>query len=243
MRIVLWTIFLTVTSFAHGQVSLGVIGEPALNITKIGSTPERASDSLNNLKSTDYTLSLGLEIRKNIDRFTSITFIPGFYQSNMMLEKSNLNLFDVVHPELPELRDLTVGPEKKAYLSYRQKYVGLQVLFAKQMQLKLPINKMSVELGGGMGIYLKLEDDIRIQTEGFAIKSEYVHIIKENTGIEVRPYLAQVIATADISYKATPTVETIAGIKLTAPLTSTTTSVPKVTVYTPALRLGLRFRI
>ena len=64
MRIVLWTIFLTVTSFAHGQVSLGVIGEPALNITKIGSTPERASDSLNNLKSTDYTLSLGLEIRK-----------------------------------------------------------------------------------------------------------------------------------------------------------------------------------
>ena len=100
----------------------------------------------------------------------------------MMLEKSNLNLFDVVHPELPELRDLTVGPEKKAYLSYRQKYVGLQVLFAKQLQLKLPINKMSVELGGGMGIYLKLEDDIRIQTEGFAIKSEYVHIIKEKHG-------------------------------------------------------------
>lgn len=243
MRILIYLSCLCITSLVMGQTSISILGEPTLNLTSIGSTPKSQSDSLKNKRTHDYSLGLGLEIRMQIDRYQSISIVPGYTQSNMQLVKEGLNFLDVVHPELPEIRDLAYAANKIAYLSYRQKYVGTQVLYAKELQLRSPNTKIRFEIGGGLGGYILVQNDVKIRTEGFAIKGNYEHIIKNNTGIDARKFLINMSLHGDMKYQVTPSFTTFAGIKAGIPLVSTTTSTPKITIYTPSLRLGVRYKL
>lgn len=242
MRILLIIFISFLTTFSsYGQMSIGLVGEPTLNITKVGDSPQDESKTLESLKTRDYTLGLGVEIRKQIDRYTSITFIPGYQQSNMLLVKEDLHLFDIIHPQIPEIRDFAQAAQKNAYLHYRHAYAGTQVIYAKKLRVRTSDSKLGFEIGGGLGAFLLIKDDIKVRTEGFAVNGNYTQTIDDSTGLDARPFLVNLSAIADLNYRATPSVHVFAGAKLTAPLTSASTSLPKITIFTPALRLGLRY--
>lgn len=240
MRIIFAATLLITSVYMMAQVSIGILAEPTLNITRVGSEPKAIADSFKNIKSYDYTVSFGVEIRKNIDRYQSFSIIPGFHQTNILTQLQDLQLFDVVHPELPEIRDLAFTATKNAEIRYRQMYLGSQFLYNRQLQVRGLPPKVALHVGGGLGAFFLFNQDAKVTTEAFAIQGEYTHIIKENVGIESRPILIQAILTADCTVEVLPKTDLTAGIKAALPMTPTTSSQPKMTVWAPALRVGLR---
>lgn len=243
MRLLISLLILITSSTIFAQMSIGVMSEPTMSFARVGALPRGDSDSIKNLKQGGKSVSLGLEIRKDIDRYQSITFIPGYLQTNMLLVKNNMQFLDVVHPKLPEIRDLAQASEKVAYITHRQKYAGTQILYSKKLQIKGMDRKFKIELGGGLGGYFLIQNDVKIKTEGFAIKEQFTHIFTDSTGMDVKPLLIQAIVTADMNYELTPKSHIVVGIKASAPFTSTSSSLPKITIFAPALRIGLRFDI
>jgi hypothetical protein len=243
MRLFISLFILITSSTIFAQMSIGIMSEPTLSFAKVGALPRSESDSIKNLKQGSRSVSLGLEIRKDIDRYQSITFIPGYLQTNMLLVKENMQFLDVVHPLLPEIRDLAQASAKVAYITHRQKYAGTQILYSKKLQVQGLDRKLKIELGAGLGGYFLIQNDVKIRTEGFAIKEKFTHIFTDSTGIDVKPLLIQAIVTADLNYELTPKSYIVAGIKASVPFTSTTSSLPKITIFAPALRIGLRFNI
>lgn len=240
MRAILASLFLLTILATTAQVGVGIIVEPTLNLANIGSEPQSTSDSFNSLKKQDYTLSIGFEFRKYLNKYKYISFIPGYHQTNMLHVKENLQFLDVVHPELTEIRDFSQAATKNAYLRYRQKYVGTQILYGAQIQRTRLPNKMEIEVGGGIGAYFLLANDVRIRTEGFALDEEYIHVINTNVGIVGRSFLPQLIGFSDIVYELTPKARVSAGLKLNIPLQTSTTSDPSVYILPIAIRIGLR---
>ena len=232
-------IFISIFFFLGLQLSaqtyLGIVVEPTANIARLGKEPRQQSDSIRGLRYIDKTLGFGLEIRKQIDRYQAITFIPSYQQYNLLLVKENLQFLDIVHPNLPEIRDLSQGADKIARIRHRQKYIGTQILYARKLQIRGLNSKLRIELGTGLGLYYLLQSDVKITTEGFAIKG--------STGIETRPFLTQAIGYGDIAYSISPIIDIFGGVKIALPFTSTTTSLPKITLFTPAARVGLRFEL
>lgn len=243
MRLFVVSTFLLVASFTFSQVSLGILAEPTLNLTRVGAEPKVLSDSIKNMKSHDYTLGFGIEIRKNIDRYQSFSIVPSYHQTNILTQLEDLQLFDIVHPQLPEIRDLAFTATKNAEIRYRQMYLGSQFLYHRQLQIRGLSSKMSIQLGGGVGAYFMFSQDAKVTTEAFAIQGQYTHIIKESIGIESRPILIQTLLTADYTYEVLPGTDVVAGIKIAMPMTPTTSSQPKMTVWAPALRLGIRKKL
>lgn len=243
MKPAFFLILLLSAAQLSAQTYIGLVAEPTANFAKIGTEPKHQSDSIQDLKQWDKTLGIGLEIRKQIDRYQAITFIPGYQQYNLLLVKENLQFLDVVHPKLPEIRDLAQAANKIAKIRHRQKYIGSQILYSRELQIRGLADKLNLEIGGGLGVYFLLQSDVKITTEGFAIKSQFNHVFTDSTGIDARPILIQAIAFGDISYNLAPSIDLFGGIKLTAPFTSTTTSLPKITIFSPAARFGLRFEL
>ena len=87
------------------QSTIGLIIEPSFNIPKFKKSSQ--SDSIKGISNADLTLSFGLEIKKKLDRYNAISFIPGFLQTNLLTVKENLQFLDLIHPSLPEIKDLT----------------------------------------------------------------------------------------------------------------------------------------
>ena len=240
MRLFIVYAFLLVALSSFGQTSIGIIVEPTINITHVGSEPKNLADSFSSAKSNDYTIGLGIEIRKNIDRFQSYSIIPGFHQTNILTMLDDLQFLDIVHPQLPEIRDLAFAATKRAEIRYRQMYLGSQFLYHKQLKTKGLNSKVKINIGGGLGAFFLFMHDAKVTTEGFAINGNYTTLIKDSTGIEINPFLFQALLTADFTINILPTTELIAGVKATLPITATTSSQPKMSVWTPALRLGIR---
>ena len=240
MRLSTVCAFLVLANYSLGQTSLGIVVEPTLNFTHIGLEPKNLSDSFSRMKSHDYTVGLGIEIRKNIDRFRSYSIIPGFHQTNTLTALENLQFLDIVHPQLPEIRDLAFAATKRAEICYRQMYLGSQFLYNKQLKVKGVNSKVKVNIGGGLGAFILFSHDTKVTTEGFTISGNYTTIIKDSTGVEINPFLCQVLLTADFTIKVLPSTDLVGGIKATLPVTATTSSQPKMTVWTPALRIGIR---
>lgn len=243
MRLFVVSAFLLVALCSFGQISLGVIAEPTLNLTRVGAEPKTLSDSFKNMKSYDYTVGLGIEIRKNIDRYQSFSIIPGFHQTNILTRLEDLQLLDVVHPQLPEIRDLSFAATRNAEIRYRQMYLGSQFLYHRQLQIRGLTSKMSIQLGGGISTYFMFSQDAKVTTEAFAIQGQYTHVIKDSIGIESRPILLETLLTTDCTYQILPNTDVVAGVKIALPMTPTTSSQPKMTVWAPALRLGIRKKI
>jgi hypothetical protein len=238
-KIVVFTLCLIAIG-AKAQVSIGILAEPAYNITRIGATPQSSSDSLQALQRNNVSLSIGIEIRKQIDRYQSFSVIPTFYQTNMLLVQNDLQFLDVIHPQLPKIRDLSQGSTKVAYLKYRQQYVGAQFLYNKVLALREMPNKSAIELNGGLGLYYLVNGDIKVTTEGFAIKNDFTQVIKDSLGIDNRPYHINLSLGSDFTYEVLPKVTLAAGIRIPIPITSTTSSLPKITIFNPAIRVSLR---
>ena len=233
-------VFCLFTIASEAQVSIGLLAEPSLNLTKVGSEPKILSDSIIDSKSYDYTVSFGIEIRKNIDRYQSFSIIPGYHQTNILTQMENLQFLDVVHPQLPEIRDLAFAATKRAEVRYRHMYLGSQFLYNRRLQVRGLSPKMAINVGGGLGAFFLFSQDAKVNTEGFAIDGKYTHIITDSIGIESRPLLIETILTADYTLEVLPKTEILAGIKLAIPMTPTTSSQPKMTVWAPALRVAIR---
>jgi hypothetical protein len=240
MKKTLAILFCTIGLSTYGQISIGIVAEPAYNTTVIGATPQATSDSLTALKRNNFSISFGIEIRKQLDRYQSFSIIPSFYQTNMLLVQEDLQFLDVVHPQLPEIRDLAQAATKNAKVNYRQQYAGAQFVYNKTLQIRKMPNKMAIELNGGIGMYYLVNGDVKVTTEGFAIKNDFTHVIKDSIGIDNRPYHINLSLGSDFTYEVLPKVTLAAGIKIPIPLTSTTTSLPKITIFNPAIRVSLR---
>ena len=243
MKPIFFLLFIFLGLQLSAQTHLGIVIEPTANIARLGMEPKQQSDSIRGLMHIDKTLGFGLEIRKQIDRYQSITFIPSYQQYNLLLVKENLQFLDIVHPNLPEIRDFSQGANKAASIRHRQKYIGTQILYARRLQIRGLNSKLRIDMGAGLGLYYLLQSDVKITTEGFAIKGQFSHIFKDSTGIEARPFLIQAIGYGDISYSISPIIDVFGGVKIALPFTTTTTSLPKITLFTPAARVGLRFEL
>ena len=243
MKSVFISIFFFLGFQLSAQTYLGIVVEPTANIAQLGMGPKQQSDSIRGLMHIDKTLGFGLGIRKQINRYQSITFIPSYQQYNLLLVKENLRFLDIVHPNLPEIRDLSQGANKVARIRHRQKYIGTQILYARKLLIRGINSKLRIDIGAGLGLYYLLQSDVKITTEGFAIKDQFSHVFKDSTGIEARPFLIQAIGYGDISYSISPIIDVFGGVKIALPFTSTTTSLPKITLFVPAARVGLRFEL
>jgi hypothetical protein len=243
MKPVFISIFFFLGLQLSAQTHLGIVIEPTANIARIGMEPKQQSDSIRGLMHIDKTIGFGLEIRKQIDRYQSITFIPGYQQYNLLLIKENLQFLDVIHPNLPEIRDLSQGANKVAQIRHRQKYIGSQILYARKLKIRGLNSKLKIDIGAGIGLYFLLQNDVKITTEGFAIKDQFSHTFTDSTGIEARAFLMQAIGHGDVSYSISSNIDVFGGVKIAIPFTSTTTSIPKITLFTPAARVGLRFEL
>ena len=199
MKLTLTCLAILLFATTRAQLSIGLIVEPALNIGTVGSQPKALSNSFTRLKKPDFNTSFGVEIKNQLDRYASFTVIPGYYQTNFLIVKEDLQYLDVIHPELRAIRDQSQGAQKNAYLHYRQKYIGLQLLFAKKLQIQgLPISTF-FELGGGVGAHYLVGNDIKIRTEGFAIDQQYIHVITQNTGFTPSNFTINAIGHADLN--------------------------------------------
>jgi hypothetical protein len=243
MRILISNLLIALSYLGYSQLSISLLAEPTLNITTLGAEPKAFVDSFNNIKSADYTLAVGFELRKQIDRYQSIAIIPGFYQTNVLTTLRDLQFLDIVHPELPEIRDLAFAASKVAEVRYRQQYIGSQFLYNKKLQIKVLNSKVALEIGGGLGTYFLVNQDAKVTTEGFSIQESSKHIIKEDIGVTSKPFLLQAIAAADVNVEILPLTSIVAGIKLAATFMLTTSSLPSMTIWTPALRFGIRREI
>lgn len=228
-------------TMGYAQWAIGVLAEPSLNIASVRSSEQYNTDSVINLKRPDYTVSLGIEIRKQLDRYNAIFFSPSFMQANMLLVKENMQFLDIVHPQLPEIRDFGQTAEKKAFIRHRQFYAGLQIGYAKRLQVKLPDSKFFIETGGGLAGCFLVRDDVKVRTEAFALGNEYVHIIQDSTGTEVRPFQVNIFGFMDVNYTVKPDFMVIGGARLGIPLASTTTSDPIVSIFRLGMRVGFRY--
>ena len=239
MKILNTLCFVFIVSALHAQTSIGIMANPSLNLSSIQPSPTVNTDSIKSIKKLDYTLSLGLEFRKQIDRYQAISVIPTYYQTNLLLVQEDLQLFDVVHPTLPEIRDLSQAASKTAFMHHRFKHLGLQFLYSKAYNSSIN-SGLNFEFTGGLSYLYLLEQDIRIRTEGFAIEDEFIHIVSDSILFEARRHNVLLSIGSDMNYTIKPNLILVSGISLNIPLLAITKNEPTLRVYNTGLRVGLR---
>jgi hypothetical protein len=217
--------------FTLAQSTIGVIIEPSFNTPQFKKSSQ--SDSIKSISNTDLTLSFGLEIKKKLDRYNAISFIPGFLQTNLLTVKENLQFLDLIHPSLPEIKDLTQSANKIARVRYRFQYIGTQILYNRQLKLRKIPPKFNVEIGGGMGLHYLIDHSVKIKTEGFALNNKFVHVLENETGLD--PNLINV----NLLYEVTPKFTLNAGFKTGLPITNTNNESFAFRIYNNGLRMGI----
>lgn len=240
MKVIAAIFLLFYTSHLFSQNSIGAYVNPNFQITSLSESPSNLSDSLNNLLENDRIFSFGLEFRKQIDRDQAISFNPGFYQESTLFVLRDLQLFDVIHPSLPEIRDQAQASSKIANLHYRYKYLSAQVQYTRRVPTPYRKNSVSFEYNGAITYLQLLSQDIRLQTEGFALQGDFVHIIKEQIFFEGRKHNIMLSAGFDVVYPINPDLYIFAGAQMGLPMLSLNTNLPSVRNLNPGLKIGLR---
>ncbi len=225
----------------QAQSGIAVIVEPSYNFVFIGETTDNVSDSIFNLKVNDRVLSFGLEYRYQIDRDQAITFKPSYNQTNLLLVQSGLQLFDVIHPSLPELKDLTQAATKTAYLHHRFKYIGLQVMYSGRVKTNYKSTGPRFDYNVGLTYNHLINQDIKLRTEGFALQGEFKHIIKDTILFNAKNSNVTLNVGADVSYPLNSSFGLIGGVILNLPVITTTSNDPLLRIFNPAARLGIRY--
>jgi hypothetical protein len=219
------------------QSTIGIIIEPSFNVPQFKKSSQ--SDSIKGISNTDLTLSFGLEIKKKLDRYNAISFIPGFLQTNLLTVKENLQFLDLIHPSLPEIKDLTQSANKIARVRYRFQYIGTQIIYNRQLKLRKIPPKFNLEIGGGMGLHYLIDHSVKIKTEGFALNNKFVHVIENETGLDPNPILIQALINVNLLYEVTPKFTLNAGFKTGLPITNTNNESFAFRIYNNGLRIGI----
>ena len=240
MKGIVTLLLLIIISPLYSQNSIGIYINPNFQFSKLSESPANVSDSLNALLQNDRVFSFGLEFRKQIDRDQAISFNPGFYQESSLFVLKDLQLFDVIHPSLPEIRDQAQAASKIANLHYRFKYLSAQVQYTRRVKTPYRKNRVSFEYNIALTYLQLLTQDIRLQTEGFALKGDFVHIIKEDIYFEGRKHNLLPSAGFDVVYPANLNLYIIAGGCFGLPLFTLNTNEPSVRNYNPGIKIGLR---
>ena len=228
-------VFLSIYSI--GQTTVGLVIEPSFNLPQFKKSTQ--SDSIKKIHKPDLTLSFGIDIKKQLDRYNAIRFILGFHQSNLLTVKENLQFLDIIHPALPEIKDLTQSASKIARIRYRQQYIGSQIIYNRQLQLQKIPPKLNLEIGGGMGLYYLIHHSVKVNTEGFAINNKFVTTIKEDTKIDPNSILIQVLLDANVLYSISPNYTISGGLKIGLPITNTNSELFTFRMYNTGLRISL----
>ena len=228
-------IFLSI--YSYGQITVGFVIEPSFNLPQFKKSTQ--SDSIKKINKPDLTLSFGIEIKNQLDRYNAIRFIPGLHQSNLLTVKEDLQFLDIIHPALPEIKDLTQSANKIARVRYRQQYIGSQIIYNRQLHLQKIPPKLNIEIGGGMGLYYLIHHSVKVNTEGFAINNKFVTPIKEDTRIDPNPILIQVLLDANVLYNISPNYIISGGLKIGLPITNTNSELFTFRMYNSGLRISL----
>ena len=239
MRILNLIGLVLLASASSAQTSIGIIANPSLNINSIKTSSTINTDSIKSIKKSDYTLSFGLEFRKQIDRYQAFSVIPSYYQSNLLLVQEDLQLFDVIHPTLPEIRDLSQAASKTAYMHHRFKFAGLQLLYSKSYNSSVN-SSISFEFAGGLSYLYLIEQDIKVRTEGFAIQDEFIHVVSDSILFEGRKHNVLINLGSDMNYTIKPKLLLVSGISFNLPLLGISKNQPKLSIYNAGLKVGLR---
>ena len=135
---------------------------------------------------------------------------------------------------------LTQSASKVARVRYRQQYIGSQIFYNRQLQLRKIPPKLKIEIGGGIGLYYLIHHSVKVNTEGFALNNQFVTIINEkNTGIDPNPILIQVLMDANLLYNLTPNYTISGGLKVGLPITNTNSELFTFRMYNTGLRISL----
>ena len=228
-------VFLSIYSI--GQTTVGLVIEPSFNLPQFKKSTQ--SDSIKKINKPDLTISFGIDIKKQLDRYNAIRFIQGFHQSNLLTVKENLQFLDIIHPALPEIKDLTQSASKIARVRYRQQYIGSQIIYNRQLQLRKIPPKLNIEIGGGMGLYYLIHHSVKVNTEGFAINNKFVTTINDDTKIDPNSILIQVLLDANVLYNITPNYTISGGLKIGLPITNTNSELFTFRMYNTGLRISL----
>lgn len=236
------TVFLAISAFlVNAQNSVGFYTNPNFQFTSLSTSPANISDSLSNIKERDNVFSFGMEFRNQIDRDQAISFNPGFYQMSSLFILKDLQLFDVIHPSLPEIRDQAQASSKIANMHYRFKYLSAQVQYSRRVNTPYKKNTASFEYSGALTYLYLLNQDIKLQTEGFAFRGDFTHIIKEQIYFEGRKHNLLISGGFDVLYPVTSDINIFAGGIVNLPLFTTTTNEPILRHISPGAKVGLRY--
>ena len=182
-----------------------------------------------------------MEFRKQIDRDQAISFNPGFYQMSSLFVLKDLQLFDVIHPSLPEIRDQAQAASKVANMHYRFKYISAQVQYSRRIKTPYKQNAPSFEYSGALTYLYLVQQDIRLQTEGFAFRGDFTHIITEQIYFEGRKHNFLLSTGFDVVYPTLPDLYIFTGGIINIPILTTTKNEPILRHISPGAKVGLRY--
>lgn len=231
-------IVLPLTTLA--QVSFGVFVEPSYQLMRLKPYENPQYDSISALFRNDFGLGYGISIGKAKDRFNSFYLKPGFVQCGFMLERSNLQLFDVVHPSFGQIYDQSQAATKMAYMHHRFKYLSLTFEYHKDISPKSKPLPVKLQLGGGFTNHFLVEHDLKIRTEGFAINEKFIHVIKDDLYFEASKYVLSLHGFFETVYELTPAFELSGQVLLKVPVNSFTVGDGTVSGIMPSVNIGVR---
>ena len=237
------SIFLSFSQVNRAQWSVGLFGEPNYQFSKFGESEAPNSDSVSALHNNSFRFSLGMELINEIDRVQSLHIRAGYYNYGFMLQRQNLQLFDVIHPSLGQLLDQSQAATKNAYMHHRFKYAGLELEYMRNLRKEPTAEPVEFHLGGGLGFFYLIEHDLRIRTEGFAVDGEFVHVIKDSLLFEPNQQLLSLHIAAETRYLVSPKVEVFGKLIGRAPLIGITKGSYPIYNWMPALNAGVLFNL
>lgn len=225
---------------AQGQIAIGIHADPSINFSQMKPGLGNEADSMKELYTPDKVVSLGLEIRKVIDRYQSVSFEPGYHQVNMLNSQYDLKFLDVIHPQLPAIMDLTYAATKNAYLHYRFQYASFGITYNNKLKAFYQNTGFNMEFRTGLHYLYLANHDVKVKTEGFAINGSFVQFVEDTTGIIPNKHLANLSLNYNVNYQLIPSVELSAGLQTRIPLIANADDPFKLTIYNIGLHLGIR---
>lgn len=240
MRFVKIAILLTLSLSSIAQNQLGIFIEPSFQISSLAGFNSPTYDSLEAIWKNDKHLNFGISSKHNFDRFTSLTTKLGYHTFGFMLLREDLQLFDMIHPAIGKVNDLFQGPSKKAFMHHRFHYLGLSFEYQKDIS---PVpNTLPIDINAGIGLsyYKLISQDLKLQTEAFAIDGEFTHIITDQLYFKATKNIVSVYGLLEAIYHPKETWDVYGQLQVEAPFMYMTEGEAEVYVFTPALQIGLR---
>ena len=239
-RLLISLSFILFSLFTFSQNYIGIYGEPSFQFTRLTGKPDYEVDSLNSIKEINKNIGFGIEFTHFTDRFNSISGVVTYNQFSTQFVKRNMQFLDVIHPGLPEIRDLSQASEKIAYIQDRFQFIGLQFMYKRSVSSRLKSAGVLFDMHAGLNYHYLLGQDVKVTTEGFAIDEKFVHIINSDFYFDASKHNISLSAGASAMYNITPSWQVYAQGILRSPILNMAQGESKLIINSTALRLGIR---